>query len=69
MSLQARRCPEIFIENESSTEANVRVKFYSNDQERVSSGSSGVLRFVNESGVRGVQVEAKSVSNGMIAPS
>ena len=51
---------EIFIENESSTEANVRVKFYSNDQERVSSGSSGVLRFVNESGVRGVQVEAKS---------
>lgn len=51
---------KIFIENESSTEANVRIKFWTKDYMRVSSDSSETIEFVNEQGANVVQVHAKS---------
>lgn len=51
---------EIYVRNESSTEANVRVKFWTKDYVKVSAGEKGTVRFVNAEGANAVQVEAKS---------
>lgn len=51
---------EIHIENRSSTEANVRIKFWTDDYVRVGAGDSDTLSFVNEEGANVVQVEARS---------
>lgn len=51
---------KIFVRNESSTEANVRVKFWTKDYVKVSSGEDATVQFVNADGANIVQVEAKS---------
>ena len=51
---------QIFVRNESSTEANVRVKFWTKDYTRVTSGDKATLKFVNTENANAVQVEAKS---------
>ena len=51
---------KIFVRNESSTEANVRVKFWTKDYVKVSSGEDATVEFVNADGANAVQVEAKS---------
>jgi len=51
---------KITVRNESSTEANVRIKFWTNDYARVSAGDRRVIEFVNQDGTNIVQVEAKS---------
>jgi len=51
---------KIYVRNESSTEANVRVKFWTKDYVKVSSGDTETVRFVNSDGANAVQVEAKS---------
>lgn len=51
---------KIYVRNESSTEANVRVKFWTKDYVKVSSGENGTVAFVNTEGANAVQVEAKS---------
>lgn len=51
---------KIYVRNESSTEANVRVKMWEREFTRVSAGNSTSLEFVNEKKVNAVQVEAKS---------
>lgn len=51
---------KIFVRNESSTEANVRVKFWTKDYVRVSAGDKATVEFVNADGANAVQVEAKS---------
>lgn len=51
---------QIFVRNESSTEANVRVKFWTKDYTKVSSGDKATLKFVNNEHANAVQVEAKS---------
>ena len=51
---------KIFVRNESSTEANVRVKFWTKDYTRVTSGDKATLKFVNSENANAVQVEAKS---------
>src|SRR3546814_4130563 len=51
---------KIFVQNESSTEASVRVKFWTKDYVKVPSGESATMQFVNADGANAVQVEAKS---------
>jgi len=51
---------EIYVRNESSTEANVRVKFWTKDYVKVSAGDKATVRFVNAEGANAVQVEARS---------
>ncbi len=51
---------EIYVRNESSTEANVRVKFWTKDYVRVTSGDKATVKFVNTEKANAVQVEAKS---------
>ena len=51
---------KIFVRNESSTEANVRVKFWTKDYVKVPSGENMAMQFVNSDGANAVQVEAKS---------
>jgi len=51
---------EIHVINESSTEANVRIKFWTKDYTVISAGEHGDVRFVNEEGTNVVQVEARS---------
>lgn len=51
---------KIFVRNESSTEANVRVKFWTKDYVKFSSGDKGEVKFVNTDKLNAVQVEAKS---------
>ncbi|NQW10414.1 MAG: hypothetical protein HQ481_11105 [Alphaproteobacteria bacterium] len=51
---------KIFIDNQSSTEANVRIKFWTKDYKKVSSDSAETIEFVNEQGANVVQVHAKS---------
>ena len=51
---------KIFVRNDSSTEANVRVKFWTKDYVKVSSGEKATVSFVNNDGANAVQVEAKS---------
>lgn len=50
----------IYVRNESSTEANIRIKFWAKDFTKVSAGDSADITFVNEEGINAVQVEAKS---------
>lgn len=50
----------VYIRNDSSTEANVRIKFWSKDHVKVSAGDSAEIVFVNEEKINAVQVEAKS---------
>lgn len=50
----------IYVRNESSTEANLRIKFWSKDYMKVSAGDSDEITFVNEDGINAVQVEAKT---------
>lgn len=51
---------KVFVRNESSTEANVRIKFWTKEYLKVSSGEKGTVEFVNTEGANAVQVEAKS---------
>lgn len=51
---------KIFVRNESSTEASVRVKFWTKDYVKVASGEKATVQFVNADGANAVQVEAKS---------
>jgi uncharacterized lipoprotein YehR (DUF1307 family) len=51
---------DILIDNQSSTEANVRIKFWTKEYVKVSAGDSETITFVNENGANVVQVEAKS---------
>lgn len=51
---------KIYIRNESSTEANIRIKFWTKDYVKVSSGDKETIKFVNTEGANAVQVEAKS---------
>lgn len=51
---------KIFIDNESSTEANVRIKFWTKDYKKVSTGNEETIEFVNEQGANVVQVHAKT---------
>src|SRR3546814_10566229 len=51
---------KIFVKNESSTEASVRVKFWTKDYVKVPSGESVTMQFVNADGANAVQVEATS---------
>lgn len=50
----------IYVRNDSSTEANIRIKFWAKDYIKISAGDSGEVTFVNEEGINAVQVEAKS---------
>jgi hypothetical protein len=50
----------VHVRNDSSTEANIRIKFWAKDFTRVSAGDSADITFVNEDGINAVQVEAKS---------
>ncbi len=50
----------IYVRNESSTEANLRIKFWSKDYLKVSAGDSDEITFVNEDKINAVQVEAKT---------
>ena len=51
---------KIHVRNESSTEASVRVKFWTTDFVKVSAGDKATVQFVNNDGANAVQVEAKS---------
>ncbi|WPZ32600.1 hypothetical protein T8K17_15255 [Thalassobaculum sp. OXR-137] len=51
---------KIFVRNDSSTEANLRIKFWSKDYMKVSAGDSAEIAFVNQDGINAVQVEAKT---------
>ena len=51
---------KIHVRNESSTEANVRVKFWTTDFVKVSAGEKATVQLVNNDGANAVQVEAKS---------
>ncbi len=51
---------KIHVRNESSTEANVRIKFWTKEYVRISAGDSADVTFVNEEKINAVQVEAKS---------
>lgn len=51
---------KIFVRNESSTEANVRVKFWTKDYVKVAAGEKATVQFVNNDGANAVQVEAKT---------
>lgn len=51
---------KIFVRNDSSTEANVRVKFWTKDYVKVASGEKATVQFVNNERANAVQVEAKS---------
>lgn len=51
---------DIQVDNQSSTEANVRIKFWTKDYVKVSAGDSETITFVNKDGANVVQVEAKS---------
>jgi len=50
----------IYVRNDSSTEANIRIKFWAKDYTKVSAGDNAEVTFVNEEGINAVQVEAKS---------
>lgn len=50
----------IYVRNDSSTEAKIRIKFWAKDFTKVSAGDSADVTFVNEEGINAVQVEAKS---------
>ena len=50
----------VHVRNESSTEANIRIKFWTKDYVKVSAGDSADVTFVNEEKINAVQVEAKS---------
>lgn len=51
---------KIFVRNESSTEASVRVKFWTKDYVKVPAGEKATVQFVNADGANAVQVEAKT---------
>lgn len=50
----------VYVRNDSSTEATIRIKFWSKDFTKVSAGDSADITFVNEQKINAVQVEAKS---------
>lgn len=50
----------LHVRNNSSTEANVKVKRWTQDYQRVSSGKEGDITFVNETGKQNFQVHIKS---------
>jgi hypothetical protein len=51
---------EIYIDNQSSTEASVRIKFWTKDYTAVSAGDSATIAFENPDKMNIVQVEAKT---------
>ncbi|MDF1794858.1 MAG: hypothetical protein P1U88_23325 [Thalassobaculaceae bacterium] len=50
----------IYVRNESSTEASIRIKFWAKEYTKISAGDNDEVTFVNEEGINAVQVEAKS---------
>jgi hypothetical protein len=51
---------EIYIDNQSSTEASIRIKFWTKDYKAVSAGDNATISFENPDKTNVVQVEAKT---------